>query len=974
MSTHDVLINNKKNALRNTLINAKKSNGSNTGSSYNYKKSVQSVSGGSKPHTVNSSHSSNASSSSTGSSYNYKKSVRNVSNKTNTPIVKNSHIASQSSNIKVGSSVKLPTKNTNISEITHKQNTINVSSNKKSIINVQKMALRNSLIANERRMNNYTIKTFGANKNTEINNVGSKHFKINKDVENIITSPFSNSDDMSVNAVGESYKVLKASIIANAKLTALNQEFSKDVIKVSKSTISIGGKTYQNGKSFYKNVKNGTVIASVKGKFNIYKNMIGSNIKDKIRYSVPINSLLTLKDNVVITTLHARYGISQSVKFVRGLKSGTINITHADLRKFAGNSILKLGKGSYNTANKFLLNSQQLATSRPITGIARITGNVANSLANCSNDVGTQSISMATNSLKYTAKSLKSAYGFTNTVVNKTGNGIYKTSKGTIHLVGDLKHMGVKKTAKFYWKAHMKGAGKKVSQKISEKFTLLLKKIAFSPMFIGLLCFLLVSTTVGSGAVLAGTSVVGGIIEVFEELKEGLEDVYNTVKDAITDFLDSVCDWVKGLFGGGGSSDPELEIDVDIGSDMSVDDYLLGAVQLYKADYQLKLEKRYNTLLDDEGYHQVNLYNTRGDDIVVGDVNNADKGLMSDKDYVNCISPVWKAIIFGTIGSGFTGKQANDTSKSCFEAITDRIERPRVDLNGDGVADYLYCDGSTSLNEGENDVYTTIGSQTIHDNCLNHSDTLYHDSDSGMDCCHTVYHCGGHTGTRYCVSDWTLYNPVNCGCTNPKFGYKSLGHTTKVTFCAYGQGGNHFDRDKGTCDNYETQVRYEISGYTSYGAPIYDYSKPYEVYRCKGHGGEVVYDWTGIVETIPTGSTDSYETYYKCNGENYTYYCYSGTTETSVSTCTNQISEFYCTGYQKCLGHKIMDIYIGSEGFTELLNKKFLNRISELKSKATLTEAEQEELSNLQMYYEYAQGVGAIDNSDINLDDKSSDD
>jgi hypothetical protein len=57
-----------------------------------------------------------------------------------------------------------------------------------------------------------------------------------------------------------------------------------------------------------------------------------------------------------------------------------------------------------------------------------------------------------------------------------------------------------------------------------------------------------------------------------------------------------------------------------------------------------------------------------------------------------------------------------------------------------------------------------------------------------------------------------------------------------------------------------------------------------------------------------------------------------------------------------------MKFYLGSYGFDTLLQKRFLDRITELEAKSTLSEDERQELSQLKMYYEYC--VGCDTNSD----------
>ena len=182
------------------------------------------------------------------------------------------------------------------------------------------------------------------------------------------------------------------------------------------------------------------------------------------------------------------------------------------------------------------------------------------------------------------------------------------------------------------------------------------------------------------------------------------------------------------------------------------------------------------------------------------------------------------------------------------------IEVPYVDIDGDGVADFSYCDGSCSLNEGENTVYTHIGGVVqsgIHSDtgwCYNNSGTLYHSSHNteGLACCVTTYWCGGHS--RYSCNGHTSTSYCGGGssCSNP------------VSSTSYCGGGS-------SCTN---RGSYTVSGTTHY------YCKGHSTTSCGGHTN-TSYCWSGWSDS--NSGCSNYTT------ENYT--CYSGRGTISHSLC-----------------------------------------------------------------------------------------
>lgn len=777
---------------------------------------------------------------------------------------------------------------------------------------------------NQRALNPVSTKNTTITKNTPVTSRSGDSFKTSlkhytKDFERVAMHSMSQGNDTGSQAVGMTFEVAKTTLVASARLTAINQGIARNSVKVVSSGVQIGKSVYKISANMSLAVASG----NIKGTLNIYKNMVFAKVGSTIKYSKPVYVAKNIGQGAKTIAWSTRYKINKTVTLARGLKRGTIKITAKEVRNFAGAKALGAGKLIYKSGKG--LNA--LSRSKIVRGSLRGATNSLKSLGRNSDDMGIQAVGTSLDSINYSFKALKT----TGRVATSVGKGAYRTSRGTYRFAKDVRKVGVKGASKLWYNAHLKGAGKKISEKIGDMLMALLKKALCNPAVLGGIALVVCTVVISNTAVISATSVVGGVIEFFEELGEGLKEVWDTVTTAIADFFSSCADWLCSLFGVGDSEPDPTTVDVDIGDSMSICDYLLGAVQLYKAKYALEVGEEYEDLIENEGYHGVMIYNLAGTEMEVHDINDPDKGLMTDKGYVKAILPVWKAIVLGTIGTEFTGKQANNVSKECFDALTEMIEVPYVDIDGDGVADYSYCDGSCSLHEGENTVYTHIGGvvqEGIHSDtgwCYNNSGTLYHTSHNteGLSCCVTTYWCGGHSRYKCNGHTSTSYCDGGSGCSN---------QVSSTTYCG---GGS-------SCTN---------RGSVTTGSTTTYYCKGHSSTSCGGHTS-TSYCWSGWSNS--NSGCSNYST------ENYT--CYSGRGTTSHSSCTNEQSEFVCNGYNMCLGHKIMKFYLGSYGFETLLQTRFLDRIAELQAKATLTEEERQELSQLQMYYEYCIGCDA--NSD----------
>lgn len=846
----------------------------------------------------------------------------------------------------------------------------------------KRKALTECLIKNQARKNDYTVVKGNRNIKTNISQGSVSNIKyVSRDLRRIAKESM-NNDDIGIQSVFTAYDGSKAIAVGSKKLIAVNNKLVNESIKVSGKTINIAGKTYKVANKIYEGYK----VGNINGTLNLYKNMVFKNTITKIKYTRPVYFTNNFVQGTKTIYLKTAYKIKRNVTFMKGVTSGKIKITPQTVKTFAKKEATVIAKGSWRMVNSTAKTVDKFARNKMTRGVTREFNNSLKSIGKKNEDIGMQTIATTADTIKYTYKGGEAILKGTKT----SGGQVYKTTKGTYKFVKNVKQVGIKKTSRLWYHAHMRGAGKKFSDKVSDIALKFLKSTIKNPSFIAAIALFLCVTATSNAAVISATSVVGGVVEFFEELVEGLKDTLETVVEAINDFLDKCTSWIKGAWNWltGNDDKVDINIDVDIGDNLSICDYLLGTVQIYKAEFGLKIEDRRKQLIETEGYHDVIFYNFNGDNIEIHDIYDVNKGLMADKDYVKAELPVWKSVIFGTIGTEFTGKQANNIAKECFDSLTRKIEEPYVDLNNDGVADYHYCDGSASLGEGENLCVIQIGGEWVGGlnmtetrTCYNSSSTQYHTSHNtdGIPCCVTRYWCGGHeiyscqghktyctdinncankTGNIiYCTNIDSCTNKTEDGiltyCNENELN-SCVNKTSEstITYCFTGEKNS-----PGTCDNYETSgflfwKKYKCKGHTV----ITEKCQGHSGYKCQGHityvcQGHRTYCWEGY--NTEKGTCSDYHTV--------NYKCYYDTVENSQG-CSNEKSEFTCKGYNLCKGHKLMKFYLGSDGFDGLIQDQFKNRIDELEQDYNLTDEEREELSQLKMFYEYA--LGCWENSD----------
>lgn len=773
-------------------------------------------------------------------------------------------------------------------------------------VSIKRKALTTHLIKSQARRNDYKIvkghKVIVNNKN--VTKVSGGNLKaVGKNFENFAKTALVSDDDIGMKPVFMAIDGARAVVTGTKKLNAISRKVVEGTAKVTKGTIIIAGKSYRVAGGIYAGYKTGTL----KGTLNMYKKLAVHQAATTIKYSKPVYDIKNLGDGAKRIWLKADYKISKGITFIKGVKNKQIKVTKRMVGTF-------VGRGTKTTVKGVVKGVGRVYKSKITRGTIRGVGGAVKSIGSLGNDEAVQS-ALTTAEMVHTSYKMSKATvngaGKVGRGVDKTikgtktvGKGVYVTARGVIRFGQGVRKEGFKKASKTWYKAHLKGAGKTVKEKASEAIRKMVTSIVKNPVVLAGIALVLGLVIIISTTTIIASSTVGGVIEFFEDLAEGLIEIVDTVVEAIGDFLESCIDWLGSLFGIGDDDEIVIEVDVDIGDSMSICDYLLGTVQLYKAKYGLEIAERVEELKD-EGYHSVIFYNYYDkDEPYIQNYNEVTKGLMPDKEYVMCELPVWKAIVLGKIGTDFTAEQANATAELCFNALTKKEEEPYVDLDGDGEADYSYCDGSTSMNEGENKVVVQIGGEWLgglecseSQHCYNLSSELYHDSHNtdGITCCSTEFRCGGHM--RYMCDGhkiycWEQYSDSAGSCTNciKEIHYctdeqmdSCVNKVATTVNCWTGYINNKTDYN---CNNYTT---IEVAGETCY--------------ICKGH--DVVY-------------CNESENEWELNCDNHSLHnnvkCFEGnkySTEPPCDNCTqityitNGIYVYQCNGHdaEKCDGH-----------------------------------------------------------------------
>ena len=129
-------------------------------------------------------------------------------------------------------------------------------------------------------------------------------------------------------------------------------------------------------------------------------------------------------------------------------------------------------------------------------------------------------------------------------------------------------------------------------------------------------------------------------------------------------------------------------------------DYLAEKVPVMKDEYIVELQKREKELRA-EGYNHFMIWNmagtSLGDTVKPTNIRNPDCGLINDEEYIKILGPVFNACLLAKYGEGYTKANADEIAEELFDLITYRVEQPLNDKNGDGIGDYLYCDGTLRL-------------------------------------------------------------------------------------------------------------------------------------------------------------------------------------------------------------------------------------------------------------------------------------
>lgn len=395
----------------------------------------------------------------------------------------------------------------------------------------------------------------------------------------------------------------------------------------------------------------------------------------------------------------------KTVFISQGLGTGTINLESSTVtrikkatsqkakkRTSQHKPVLKKSPGvDVATVKKGIINAGR--------SVVRTGGNELTNMLSNSNDAGCQSVVVAKDFVKYGYRTIntasRAAYraGAGNTVAN------VKKSSNQHAYAKQIKKSGYKKSSKAVYKKANKSATKKATKKaakgIDKALSSIKKKLVFNPITLILLLVLLVFgsiVVVGGGTVAA--VVPGGVIEKVSEVADGLKGIYEKVKGTIS----GVADWILGR---------DSEVDV---SDLSIEEYLLGAVALYREDILNRIYESQQDYLDSD-YHVIKINNLYGAE-ARAELSSVDRefiagSVISTEDIVKIIMPLFNSIMLGTYGGKATANVINSLTEELNGMITD------FEVSETSVEE---CDGHI-------------------DTCLNPSETLYHDSDSGLDCC-----------------------------------------------------------------------------------------------------------------------------------------------------------------------------------------------------------------------------------------------
>ena len=740
---------------------------------------------------------------------------------------------------------------------------------------------------------------------------------VGKAIDKVAMASVANESDVGVNTVAMSYSFGKNMVLVGARVTALNMKLAPKAVDVSKKTFKVGKKAYTVGKSLGVAFQTGTL----KKQLAIYGKSIGDGVKRgaiyHFRYSPLMHKLRNARDSVKIGAKTTVYAIKTTGAFIKGIKNGTLVLTKKDVGsalKKAGGSI---AKGGIKAVKHGVVN---VGTSGALKGginVVNMGADAVKSTLAKSGDVGSQSVATMVTVAQNTGNVIRGGKLVGKTAVKtgktvakagvKTVRGGAKTVKGTVEFVKNVKKFGFKTSTKLWYKMHLKGAGKKIAQKLAQKVTQMIAKL-ISTLITNPYFWLIMGVVLGAVLIVSACSMVvgattGGVVEAVEELVEELGEAVEKVADTISNWWDGCVDWVKSLFTDEDEIEESLVIDVDIGDSISVCEFILGSVQIYKRLTSVEIKDSQIALIDDYGYHGFIIKNSfTGSSYytTVAEIVNPEEYLATDREYVTNIVPAWRSYVLGYYGENYSGQNANAIARLCYNNMTLVSNYPSGNLDRDNIAEYEYCDGTVSYNEGDNFCVTKIGGMIQSGitfggfgSCLNESDRLYHayasDNIHGIACDTESYWCGGHSR------------------------YVCQGHEL-IQFC------------EGDCE----EIADDADDRT-----------------CTGHYRGWYYCDAEIELESPCE-----------NSTLETYYCYSGTNSYS-SGCSNEMYDFYCSGYNLCLGHRVQIFSLGtSKSYDDLVNKLFNRTIEGLEHEKGIgldwTEEDERLLISLRSWREMA--------------------
>lgn len=222
------------------------------------------------------------------------------------------------------------------------------------------------------------------------------------------------------------------------------------------------------------------------------------------------------------------------------------------------------------------------------------------------------------------------------------------------------------------------------------------------------------------------------------------------------------------------------------GTEWNIHEYVLERAGDVREIYADDVLAKYQQIKNDGKYEIITLYNNLDGTEVEIKRNTIKTSIPTAEDFTEVIEPVFNVLMITRYQFSPTEKEKKDTFNYLWGMLKNMYTHK---------LSTVYCA----------DAPADDGIYYAEDDCLRPSDTKYHSSDSGRDCCETTYTCKGHA--NYCSALSNCTNKLNGIC----------------------QGHSVYCTDVSKCTNREE--KFECSGYK----------------ECQGHRRiQIVMDFNGI--------------------------------------------------------------------------------------------------------------------------------